>query len=75
MDRKSVPQRLVLVQVEKPAGCVKYRRVDPEWEAQQVRVMCAWCGRLISGPIGPAIMVSHGICKECKTKLLREVEG
>ncbi len=39
-------------------------------------VMCAWCGRHISGPLetddaseypeGYQNRVSHGICKECK---------
>jgi len=74
MATGSVPQRLVLVQVERPNGHIVYRRVDPEWEAQQVRAVCAWCGRLLRGPLGEAIMVSHGLCEECKAKLLKEAE-
>ena len=32
---------------------------------RQVRYLCVRCGRLISGPLGPAVMVRHGLCPEC----------
>jgi hypothetical protein len=72
MDGKSVPPRLVLVQVERPAGHVVYRRQAEDWGGCPVRVVCAWCGRLISGPLTPSVMISHGLCEKCKTKLLKE---
>ena len=72
MDGKSVPPRLVLVQVERPAGHIVHRRVDPKWGRRQLHVLCAWCGKFLRGPRGPALMVSHGLCEKCKAKLLKE---
>ena len=38
-------------------------------------VMCAWCGRHISGPkTSDQDRVSHGICGDCKRKQVEEVE-
>ena len=37
-----------------------------------MHVLCAWCGKFLRGPRGPALMVSHGLCEKCKAKLLKE---
>lgn len=73
MDKSSVPSRLVLVQVERPAGHIVHRRVDPAWVVPQVRYLCAWGGKFLRGPRGAAAtMVSHGLCESCKARLLKE---
>jgi len=35
--------------------------------AKQATVYCAWCRKLIRGPVAPydAPGVSHGICEQC----------
>jgi len=45
-------------------------------ESYEVVTLCAWCGELLGvkneGGKLPAIK-SHGICKECKEKVLRSM--
>jgi len=33
-------------------------------------IICAWCGKKISGNSGA---ISHGICLKCKDKLMKEI--
>ena len=40
-------------------------------------IRCAWCGKTIGSK--PVILtddtISHGICEDCKQKLLKELEA
>ena len=36
-----------------------------------MKVICAWCGKVLQEGDEP---ISHGICPECKEKLLKEVK-
>lgn len=41
----------------------------------EITVICAWCNKHLSGPplvVPGSITISHGICKECGEKFLKE---
>lgn len=48
----------------------KYRNPDPE--AEDFRIICAWCGAHIRGPLTSDKPTSHGICRPCLEKEMRE---
>ena len=44
-----------------------------------IKVICAWCGKFLGiKPAGisgePRLPISHGICCQCRIKLLKEAE-
>jgi len=73
MDGKSVARRCVLVQVERPAGHVVYRRQAEAWGGYPVKIVCAWCGKYLRTEhwLWDA-KVSHGLCESCRAKLVKE---
>ena len=38
---------------------------------EKMLIICAWCGKVLV-PADGAIIVSHGICKECKREVLKD---
>lgn len=42
-----------------------------------MKVICAWCKKFLSDDGEPAVDgmdVSHGVCEECKKKVLKELD-
>ena len=37
-----------------------------------MKVVCAWCRKVLADDGSPTAVVTHGICDDCKTKLLGE---
>jgi ribosomal protein S27E len=38
-----------------------------------MRVVCAWCGKVLGEKPGPAADVSHGICEDCLDLELQDI--
>jgi len=44
-------------------------------ESNRINVICAWCGvPLYKNSELPKKLVSHGICKECSEKMIKDLE-
>jgi transposase-like protein len=40
-----------------------------------IMVYCAWCGLYIEAKLGKGVTgISHGLCKECSSRIRKEME-
>ena len=40
-----------------------------------MKIVCAWCGKKLGEKEGGKVEgISHGICKKCKERVLREMD-
>ena len=40
-----------------------------------IKIVCAWCGRVLRKEKGEECLVSHGMCPQCARKVRADIDG